>query len=50
MSIAVVLSVIESYRRLIGEFSYEMWVRIRTGDFEDLERLKSAVIAILGDA
>ena len=50
MSIAVVLSVIESYRRLIGEFCYEMWVRIRTGDFEDLERLKSAVIAILGDA
>ena len=50
VSIAIVLSVIESYRRLVGEFSYETWVRIRCGNFEDLERLKAAIIAILIDA
>ena len=43
-SIVIVLSVVESYRRVVGEFSYDVWVRIRHGDFSDIERLEREVM------
>lgn len=43
-SIVIILSVIESYRRLVGEFSYEMWVRIRYGDFSDMKQLEEVIM------
>ena len=46
-AIVIVISVVESYRRVVGEFNYEVWVRLISGDFRDLEYFEEKVREML---